>query len=375
MAGTSPAAGMSAPRIDRGAFRRNRQHKSAVNAEQAETASRTAIVLGGGAPNMALMAGALAAFSERGITFDVVSTSGAGALAGLLWLAPKGAAPADALRAVTTMSVADSIYRWFPVNYKVFNKPGPVADLWRAAVAANPFLRTDARLYETAAPYAIWSDLQAFVLAALTPSGLGAGSLGLCAPPPFAEAIIDFDRLKAIAPYFYMNAYNIDAQRIDDFSKEVITADHFRAALAFPFIYGPYTLDGTRYYEGAVVNCLNFKDLVERHPGLERVVVFDVLGSDDLIRAPRDLYDSWVLSLVIPLVKTAEDNLELFELKHKPPGLDVHKLRFDVPERDLPEVLDWSESNARRLFDIGMAAGHRYADEVGGGEGAVPQKR
>lgn len=74
-------------------------------------------------------------------------------------------------------------------------------------------------------------------------------------------------------------------------------------------------------------------------------------------------------------MKTAEDNLELFELKHKPPGLDVHKLRFDVPERDLPEVLDWSESNARRLFDIGMAAGHRYADEVGGGEGAVPQKR
>ena len=50
---------------------------------------------------MALMAGALAGFEEKGITFDVVSASGAGALAGLLWLAPKAAAPADALRSVT----------------------------------------------------------------------------------------------------------------------------------------------------------------------------------------------------------------------------------------------------------------------------------
>jgi hypothetical protein len=65
-----------------------------------------------------------------------------------------------------------------------------------------------------------------------------------------------------------------------------------------------------------VVDCLNFKDLVERHRGLETIVVFDVLGSDTLIRAPRNIYDSWVLSMIIPLVKTAEDNLDLFALKH-----------------------------------------------------------
>jgi len=45
-----------------------------------DTKSRTALVLGGGAPNSALMAGALAAFQEEGVTFDVVSTSGAGGL-------------------------------------------------------------------------------------------------------------------------------------------------------------------------------------------------------------------------------------------------------------------------------------------------------
>jgi hypothetical protein len=42
-------------------------------------------------------------------------------------------------------------------------------------------------------------------------------------------------------------------------------------------------LNGKLYYEGAVVDCLNFKDLVERHAP-ETIVVLDVLGSDTLIR-------------------------------------------------------------------------------------------
>ena len=348
-------------RIDRDAYYRNRDAKTVSNAAVSDLTSTTAIVLGGGAPNMALMAGALAAFAERGVTFDVVSTSGAGALAGLLWLAPKGLPPADALRSVTTMSVSDAIYRWFPINFKVFNKPGQAADLFRGTLAQNPFFRIDPKAYEGNPLYAAWSDLQAMALATLTPSGLTPDSRGLCAPPPFIESIVDFERVRTIAPSFYMNAYNIDNQIIDDFTKDEITADHFRAALAFPFIYGPYRLGGKEYYEGAVVDCLNFKDLVEKHPNLKRVVVFDVLGSANLIRTPRNLYDSWVLSLVIPLVKTAEDNLELFRTKYKSDELEIVKLNFDIPDRYLPEVLDWSESNAKRLFDIGHKAGAAFA--------------
>ena len=49
-----------------------------------------ALVLGGGAPNLTLMAGAVAALDDAGVEFDVVSTSGAGMLIGLLYAAPKG---------------------------------------------------------------------------------------------------------------------------------------------------------------------------------------------------------------------------------------------------------------------------------------------
>ena len=280
----------------------NKREKTWQNAQRSETSSRTALVLGGGAPNMALMAGAVAAFADRGITFDVVSTSGAGSLAGLLWLAPKGQTASEALRSVTTMSIIDHIYQYLPVNYKVFHKPGPLADFWRAALAGNPLFSLIPQDYQKSPLYAIYADWMSLCAAALCPSGLGWSSWGLCAPPPFIEHIIDFDEVKKINPYFYLNAYNISKEKIVDFTKEMISPDHFRAALAFPFIYGPFRLNGDLYYEGAVVDCLNFKDLTEKHTGLETIVVFDVLSRyDALIRKPRNIYDSWILSMIIPL--------------------------------------------------------------------------
>lgn len=343
------------------------------NAARAEDTCRTALVLGGGAPNSALMAGALAAFEDNGVRFDVVSTSGAGGLIGLLWLAPKQGTPAEALRGWCNSYVDDAIYSVFPVDYKVFLKPGGAAETYRAWLASWPAMRllTD----ETGAnPWQrLWSDWVQLAAATLSPSSLNAGSPGLCARVPWAETLIDFDRIKNIESYFYLNAYNITRERMEDFTKEVITLDHFKAAFAFPFIYGPYRMGDCEYYEGASHDCLNFQDLLERHTGLETIVVFDVLGSESLIRAPRDLYDSWVLSMIIPLVKVAEDNLELFALKYnngtkrsEGAKTDLLSVPFEIPEADIDTVLDWSMSNGRRLFEIGYDSGVRFLE----GEGA-----
>jgi predicted acylesterase/phospholipase RssA len=313
------------------------------------------------------MAGALAAFEEEKIRFDVVSTSGAGALIGLLWLAPKDATPAEALRNWVGAYVADGIYDLFPVNYKVFFKPGVLAQLYRDWLAALPGMARITDEQHDNPVQRLWSDWLQLCWASLSPSSLNWFDVGLCARVPFVDSIVDFARVKDIAPYFYINAYNLTRETIDDFPKEVITPDHFRAAFAFPFIYGPYAMGGSEYYEGATRDCLNFKDLVEKHTGLETIVVFDVLGNDALIRKPRNLYDSWVLSMIIPLVKTAEDNLELFALKHnggwrRSEGAksDLLVVPFDVPERDLPKVLDWSHSNGSRLFDIGYRAAKNF---------------
>ncbi len=62
---------------------------------------KTGLVLGGGAPNSSLIAGALVAFAEREMEFDVMSTSGACALMGLLYNCPRGG---DRIEALTRWS-------------------------------------------------------------------------------------------------------------------------------------------------------------------------------------------------------------------------------------------------------------------------------
>ena len=74
----------------------------------------TALLLGGGAPTLTLQSGAFAALHEHGVKFDIVSTAGAGMLIGLLYAAPKGLSPAQALAQTKEMGFHDSIYEHFP---------------------------------------------------------------------------------------------------------------------------------------------------------------------------------------------------------------------------------------------------------------------
>ena len=53
------------------------------------------LVLGGGAPNLTLMTGALLALDEAGVEFRVITTTGAGMVVGLLYAAPRRAAPRE----------------------------------------------------------------------------------------------------------------------------------------------------------------------------------------------------------------------------------------------------------------------------------------
>jgi len=353
------------PKVQR--FLANNEARRAQHAANADIKSKTALVLGGGAPNSALMAGAMAAFDDHKIAFDVVSTSGAGGLIGLLWLAPKCGSGAQALRKWVDSYVSDPIYSVFPVDYKVFFKPGIFADMWRQWLALNPLMNSVTDEQGDSFVQRLFSDTVLLGMASLSPSSLNFSDVGLCARVPWIDQMVDFDKVKSIAPYFYLNAYNLTDQVMDNFTKDEIGLDHFKAAFAFPFIYGPYELNGKDYYEGASHDCLNFQDMLARHPNLETVVIFDVLGHDSLIRRPRNLYDSWVLSMIIPLVKVAEDNLTLFietvnggRSRKDGARTDVLTVPFPVPEDHLDDVLDWSYSNGKELFRIGYESAVQF---------------
>ena len=121
-------------------------------------AGKRALVLGAGAPNSALIAGALVAFIDRGISFDVVSTSGAGALIGLLYACPKGGNPKQALSRWPDLGVHDQIYNWFPANYKVFMKPGVAASIYRDTLSALPLTKPLFNLFSDHSATGLWAD-------------------------------------------------------------------------------------------------------------------------------------------------------------------------------------------------------------------------
>src|SRR5262245_6970379 len=102
------------------------------------------VVMSGGAPMSPLMAGFLFALWKRGKTFRNFHTSGAGALMALLSIAPRKRTPGEALEGWAENGVADDIYQSFPINFKLFRKPGPftpavrrIADRYKLPLAGK----------------------------------------------------------------------------------------------------------------------------------------------------------------------------------------------------------------------------------------------
>jgi len=127
-----------------------RQEPGQCRAQRDERPNRAGA--GRGAPNMALMA----ARSRRSRSPCRVRR---GVLLGRRQprrpavARAKAAIPPLRCAASRTMSVCDAIYQQFPVNYKVFQKPGTLADLGRQRDGGPiPFFKLNATQYEQSGP-------------------------------------------------------------------------------------------------------------------------------------------------------------------------------------------------------------------------------
>jgi predicted acylesterase/phospholipase RssA len=289
-------------------------------------------------------------------------------------------------------SVADPIWDLFHLPYKAFFKPVPFT---------VPFL-TAARMFRIPGDTSLtrlYNDTLDFWAATLTPSLLTPASLGLCQPEPFLSEVIDFEKMRTLPGQFYMNAYNMTTNQMEEFGKEEIDERHVWAALAFPFVYEPVaitrTVDGEEeehwYSEGSDRDPINLPNLHARIKSRDvdpdtTVVLMDVLGSleDGLVRVPRNLMDAYSISIMTPIVSLAKKNKEEFYTSYQETDADVlasqgiirpsgwkpafkeyRELKFNIPEEKLPYIADWSHSNMAGLFEIGKAAGEKFVDEHG----------
>lgn len=319
------------------------------------------LVLGGGAPNLPLMSGALLALDDAGIEFDVVSTTGAGMLIGLMYAAPKNGTRKETLQATREMGVHDTIYNAFPVNFKIFHKAGPMAEAYTKFhqnwLAAMPRQNEAQRFV---------SDMTQFWMAAMCPGDLNPKQNGMCQPPPWIDLVVDFDKLKEFDGEFLMSAYCIEDEDEVTFAKEEITSDHFKAALAMPLIYAPYKMGGKTYLEGSAFDTLAFSpgEVMSRNL-VDTVIYFDILGQRKLIAEPDNLYDAWVHSIINPLTRIAEMDSANYETSgSKLEDVKVLRMPFrdNIAEEQWPKVLDWSYSNMSTLFDIGYKTGVQFVE-------------
>jgi NTE family protein len=361
-------------------------------------AGKRILVLGSGAPNLTLMSGALAAFHDQGLTFDVISMAGGGAVVGLSYLAPKGLTPGEALRNTMNFGVSDAIYSLLPTNYKIFFKGGVLSDAFRNYLRQTPPIRYAEHQYGMSSAEKLQSDLLLLAASIMTPDETNFFSQGICAHVPFIDDIVDFEKLNRLySPRCFLNAYNIGTEQIEEFEGPNIDIRHFRAAFSFPYLYAPYEIDGQLYYEGASLSSLNLVRLAVNYLKIpcvtvpdadaHRFILFDVLGTD-LIHTARDLMDAYSQSIIVPVVANAQKELSIFKTWVKTGYADVPKpdwklraalctggkvpnakafiVPFPVPAEQQPYMLDWSRSNLERLFDIGYQSGLDFLQEYAG---------
>ena len=346
-----------------------------------------AVVLGGGAPNGGLMAGALAAIYDGKKTFNEFYCSGAGAAVALVYLAPQGnKSSSEALHQLNEVAVDDAIYKWVPLGYKTFYKRGPltvpfkqIGNLFKLTESSGepPGLR---RLYND------WVDL---VVATITPSDLTLSSESLCAHFPFVDSVVDFAKLKALKNKcrFFMNAYCIESGKSQQFSIDTddIGPEHFYAALSYPFIYPPTRIGNHHFYEGAAYDPLNFPKLHRQccKNAVDMLLIVDILGAYQkaLIRRPTNLFDAYGISILMPLVAMAGKDRARFTSFHQQLTRDARKenqrgrsqrrlyslrsLTFNVSPSDYGTMCDWSHSNMQRLWQIGYESGAQFVKEFG----------
>ncbi len=381
-----------------------RRARSAARADPGRT--KTAIVLSAGAPHSPLMAGALAALCEHKRTFDVVYTSGAGTLIGLLFVAPKGKSPQEALGAIVDLGVSDAIYRFLPIGYKAFFKPGPFTQpihRWAQQFKLGNFplrpldkpitpighaYNAAVNTLMTAKGGAIkrtYNDLVDMWAAVITPPTLTPWSKGVSPPLPFIEDLVDFDKLRRFPGRFFANAFTVTPVPEGDkarrsrppvsegdkprrsglkavlFARDAITPNHVRAAFAYPFIYEPVLIEGQHYFEGADRDPINFGNLLTGPDtrDIKTVVLIDILASLDrhLLRPPRSLWDAFGLSIMAPVVANAKKEITRFEhefyrykeIRKKKPDETPPDYPYGYPEEFWKVTFDISDEESHNL--------------------------
>ena len=132
---------------------------------------------------------------------------------------------------------------------------------------------------------------------------------------------IDFESLnKRGKPFIFHNAYNFAKSRIDLFANKpphkAISAASLCACSALPFVEETVKVDGAVYCEGALVDTLNFKSLLEQHntkeSPLDEIWINRIVDTHQ-VHKPKNLHDALANLCQLFAATVGEDDVKLFK--------------------------------------------------------------
>jgi NTE family protein len=324
------------------------------------------IVLSGTAPAMTLMSGAMLAFDEMGVDFEVISTTGAGALIGMLYLAPKGPSRTKALEELPNLFMSDWLYKVCPINVKIFHKYGALAEKFYSLRKSLPQIDVDAK---DPAPFKrLVNDWLQVWATALTPPSLETSSKAFMSHVPLVEEFVDFAKLQASQTRFYVNTFSLWTKRLRYFDNRgnkpgvaLVNTDIYNAAQALFMLFAPVRIPDDLLTTGATRDPTALQAIWTHERALQHVLTLDPL-SDAAWRMPRGAYDAFQLMLMNPVAALQELMLALYasttqELRRVGVNLPVlERIPVEIPPSEQATMWQWTHANALKLQKFGYEA-------------------
>jgi predicted acylesterase/phospholipase RssA len=351
---------------------------------------KRAITLAGGGPTAGLHIGVLKRLAQAGITFDVWGLSCIGAWVGLVYnQCDKGKEVEQTYQFFKDGVFRDDVsYSRFPIN-SVF---GP--DWFGNARALSAFLGDYRNYQNLVLPDRMLEAARQTALFMMSPNKWNEGDFNqwvlnhAFAANPFVRFMtsmmylsnitglsrilypdsefmksIKFDRLyEADKPYIYHNAWNLSRQQLDLFSNKRdkykwIDAASLCACSALPFIEGTVDIDGETYCEGALVDTVNFKSMIDDHKDLDEIWISRIVDAKQ-VRKPENLHDNLANLCQLFAATVGEDDVKLFKY-HVRNHKNWHGTIVEI-HVDSRVNFKWSHGN----LDVGVERGYVAADQA-----------
>jgi predicted acylesterase/phospholipase RssA len=359
---------------------------------------KRAIALAGGGPAAGLHIGVLAALEEAGVQFDVFALSCVGAWVGLVYNSRPGPHRAEQTREFFEKHCfrSDASHDWFPINQ------GFASDFQGMFKAWSDFGRKPGLKWENLVlPLEIQKSLENTWNIASSPERWTARELNywvlndVLAVHPVARfwtslvyksdikglskiyyddspALADIFKNKLLfhpkAPRIYHNAWRLprgkepgkmqlfhNAPRTPNGEYMQMNEQSLCACSALPFIEESVEIHGYEYTEGALVDTVNFKNLLRDHSELDEVWVNRIVDNTQ-VRPAEGLHGSLSNLPMQFAAEVGENDVKLFR-QHLLNQTRMKPRLVEIPILDKTKVnFDWSHSNLKQGYDEGKYA-------------------